>query len=316
MHDDEIEIDAELVRRLVDRDLPRFSGTPLRRLAASGSSNVLFRLGPDHLVRLPRQPGGSGSIETEARWLAQLAPALPVGVPEVVAVGRPGFGYPESWSVTRWIDGELPATPYADGPAANALARQLAEFVTALRAAEVPPEAASDPQLRSYRAGALSDVDTGIRQYLDECRALPDLPLDLDACLGVWADAVALPVSPDSVDRWVHGDLLAENLLLREGRLVAVLDFGGLAVGDPSVDYVVAWEVLGPRARRVFRSSLDIDDATWLRGRAWALAIAIMTFPYYWTSLPARCAARLAMAQQVLADDRRRRTPRRFNLRS
>jgi aminoglycoside phosphotransferase (APT) family kinase protein len=306
MHENEIEISTELVRRLIVRDLARFSASPLRRLAASGSTNVLFRLGAHHLVRLPRQPGGSGSIETEARWLAQLAPALPVGVPEVVAVGRPGFGYPESWSVTRWIDGELPATPYADGPAANALARQLAEFVTALHAAEVPPEAAADPQLRSYRAGALSDVDTGIRQYLGECRTLPDLPLDLDACLGVWADAVALPVSPDAVDRWVHGDLLGENLLLRDGRLAAVLDFGGLAVGDPSVDLVVAWDVLEPWARRVFRSAVGVDDSTWLRGRAWALAIAIMTFPYYWRSMPARCTTRLAMAQQVLADDRRR----------
>lgn len=149
MHDDEIEISAELVRRLIDRDLPRFSASPLRRLAASGSTNVLFRLGANHLVRLPRQPGGSGSIETEARWLARLAPALPVAVPEVVAVGRPGFGYPEGWSVTRWIDGELPATPYADGPAANALARQLAEFVEALHAAEVTPSRFPPRRMRS-----------------------------------------------------------------------------------------------------------------------------------------------------------------------
>lgn len=302
MHDDEIEIGAELVRRLVDRDLPQFSGTPLRRLTASGSSNVLLRLGSDHLVRLPRQPGGGSSIESEARWLAHLAPALPVSVPEVVALGRPGFGYPERWSVTRWIEGQPPATPEPAGASANALARDLARFVTTLQAAEVPTQAAADPQLRSYRGGPLRDVDAAIRRYLDECRAVPDLPLDVDACLEVWAAAVALPAPEAGPDRWLHGDLLAENLLLRDGHLAAVLDFGGLAVGDPSVDYVVAWEVLRPPAREVFRSSLDIDDATWLRGRAWALAIAVMTFPYYWNSMPARCASRLAMAQQILAE--------------
>lgn len=100
----------------------------------------------------------------------------------------------------------------------------------------------------------------------------------------------------------MHADLVAENLLVYDDRLVAVLDFGGLAVGDPTVDLIAAWEVLGPAAREVFRACLDVDDMTWIRGRGWALAIAVMTFPYYWDSMPARCTARLAMAHQVLAD--------------
>ena len=302
MHDNELEIGPRLVHKLIERDLPELRDGSLRRLPASGSSNVLFRLGSDHLVRLPRQPGGSTSIETEARWLTQLGPALPVAVPEVIAVGEPGFGYPERWAVTRWIDGRPPATPLPAGPAANLLAEDLATCVTTLRAAVVPTEAAVDPSLRSYRSGPLSDIDDEIRGYLDDCRGLPGLQLDLDACLEVWSAAVELPSSDTQPDRWLHGDLLAENLLMRDDRLVAILDFGGLAVGDPTVDLVVAWEVLGPEARQVFRSVLDVDDTTWLRGRGWALAIAIMTFPYYWRSMPARCSARLAMAHQVLAD--------------
>ncbi|HJQ03046.1 MAG TPA: aminoglycoside phosphotransferase family protein [Jatrophihabitans sp.] len=301
MHDDEIEIGDDLVRRLIGRDLPQFADLPLRRLAASGSSNVLFRLGRDYLVRLPRQPGGSRSVETEARWLARLAPKLPVVVPEVVAVGEPGFGYSERWTLTRWIDGRLPATPVPPGAAANALAADLAAFVTALHTVEVPDQAAADPNLRWYRGGPLSSIDASIRQYLEDCRRLPDLPLDVDGCLEVWAAAVELPLS-NGINCWLHADLVAENVLLRDDRLVAVLDFGGLTVGDPSVDLVVAWEVLEPEAREVFRECLDVDDMTWLRGRGWALAIAAMTFPYYWTSMPARCTARLAMAQQVLAD--------------
>lgn len=302
MHDDELEISNNLVRRLVDRDAPGLRDRPLRRLKASGSTNALFRLGADHLVRLPRRPGGGACIDTEARWLAHLASALPVSVPEVSAVGHPGFGYPERWAITRWINGDPPATPLNQGPVADALARDLSAFAAALHAAQVPMQAAADPALRSYRTGPLSTVDTQIRQCIEDCRALADLPLDLDACLEVWNESVALPAADEAADHWVHSDLLAENLLLLGDRLAAVLDFGALSVGDPSVDLVVAWEVLGPEAREAFRSSLNVDDIMWRRGRGWALAIAMMTFPYYWNSMPARCSARVAMAHQILAD--------------
>lgn len=119
----------------------------------------------------------------------------------------------------------------------------------------------------------------------------------------VWEAAVLRAGAVEVVaPRWLHGDLVAENLLLHEGRLAAVLDFGGLSVGDPTVDLVVGWDVLDPAARVVFRSALGVDDVTWERGRAWALAIAVMTFPYYWRTMPDRCAARLAMARAVLTD--------------
>lgn len=146
------------------------------------------------------------------------------------------------------------------------------------------------------------DIDAEIRHYIEDCQVLPGLPFDIDACAAVWTEAVALPVPSKDARHWVHSDLLAENLLVLGDRLAAVLDFGALSVGDPSVDLIIAWEVLGPAARQVFRSSLSVDDVTWQRGRGWALAIAVMTFPYYWTSMPSRCSARLAMARQVLAD--------------
>lgn len=301
MHADELEIDDQLVRRLIDRDRPELRERPLRRLPASGSSNVQFRVGDDRLARLPRQPGGSAAIEKEARWLPRLAARLPVAVPEVDVLGAPGFGYPERWALVRWIEGETPATPVPDGPAADALALDLAAFVTALHDSPLPSDAATRRELRSYRGGPLAAVDAPIRQYLAQCRSVPGPVLDVDACIQLWDEAVALPAG-SGVDRWIHGDLLAENVLLRDGRLAAVLDFGALAVGDPSVDLIVGWEVLGPQARAVFRSALAVDETTWLRGRGWALAIAVMTFPYYWASMPERCAARLAMAQQVLAD--------------
>ncbi len=198
--------------------------------------------------------------------------------------------------------GELGDAP---GPAAAALglARDLAEVVGALGELTVPCDALADPALRGYRGGPLAAIDKATRRYLAECRRLPSLDLDVDACLRVWEAAVGRAGTAEVVaPRWLHGDLVAENLLLREGRLAAVLDFGGLSVGDPTVDLVVGWDVLDPAAREVFRSALGVDDVTWERGRAWALAIAAMTFPYYWHTMPDRCAARLAMTHAVLAD--------------
>lgn len=304
LHEDEIEIDLPLARALVDAAVPHLANRPLRPLDVSGSTNALFRLGDDLLARLPRQPGGSAEADKEVRWLPHVAAALPVATPKVVAVCKPDLGYPESWSVVRWTDGETPDVPVV-GPdgVADGLARDLARVVGALGTALVPPEALTDPALRGYRAEPLAAMDATTRAYLAGCREVPGLDLDLDACLQVWEAAMALPGGGEAVaPRWLHGDLLAENLLVRDGRLAGVLDFGGLSVGDPTVDLIVAWEVLDPPRRELFRAILDIDEVTWLRGRAWALAIALMTFPYYWQAMPERCAARLTMARAVLAD--------------
>ena len=306
LHDDELLIDLSLVRALIDRALPEYASLPLSRLRASGSTNALFRLGDELLVRMPRQPGGTATIEKEARWLPQIGPLLPVSVPEVVAVGEPDLGYPERWSVVRWLEGEVPtvADPASHaGPTRPALARGLAAVVTALRDIQVPESALADPQLRSYRGAPLQSMDDTTRGNLAACREISGLDLDFDAALRVWEEAMALPqTGSGSEPRWYHGDLMAENLLARGGHLAAVLDFGVLAVGDPTVDLIVAWEVLDPEARDVFRRAVGADEKSWLRGRAWALSLALMTFPYYWNTMPDRCASRLAVARSVLAD--------------
>lgn len=315
LHDDELEVDEPLVHRLLATQHPHLADLPLRALGgdgqASGSSNRLFRLGDDLLVRLPRQPGGSRALETERRWGPLVAAALPAGVdvPEVVASGRPGEGYPEVWSVTRWIEGTPPAVP-ALAPYAGSsgpLAHDLAEVLRGLWAAPVPAEAAADPALRGYRGGRLADLDEDLRETAAVCAALPgwaDLGLDLDRVLVVWQSALvaeaALEVAGPVAEGWLHGDLLAENLLVREGRLAAVLDLGGLGVGRRAVDLVVAWEVLDAPGRALLRELLDIDEATWRVGQGWALLLALITFPFYGRTMPARCAARRAMAAAVL----------------
>jgi aminoglycoside phosphotransferase (APT) family kinase protein len=302
LHEDELPVDLALVRALVDDQMPAYAPLPLRRLAASGSDNALFRLGEELLVRVPRQPGGSRTIAREARWLPVVAPVLPVAVPGVVAVGRPARGYPETWSVVRWLEGSTP-TGAARGAAGAALAADLAAVVTALREAPVADAALVDPELRLYRSRPLVSRDEATRESVEQCRGITGLDLDLDAALAVWDAAVRLPSSARVTEpRWLHADLVAENLLVRDGRLAAVLDFGALSVGDPTVDLIVAWDVLDAPARETFRGAVGVDDETWLRGRAWALCLALMTFPYYWGSMPERCANRLAVARAVLAD--------------
>jgi aminoglycoside phosphotransferase (APT) family kinase protein len=305
LHSDEIPVDAELVRRLVRRSMPAYADSPVRRLASSGSTNALFRLGDDLLVRLPRQPGGSATIAKEATWLPVLGPLLPVSVPDVVAVFEPDDDFPERWSVLRWIDGAPPevvdpVTPV--DPRREGLAADMARVLHALSQAEVPTDATQDPHLRSYRGEPLATMDQSTRDNIERCRTLDDFGFDLDAAEQVWADAMTLPGTADRASpRWYHGDLAAENLLVRDGALTAVLDFGGLAVGDPTVDLVLAWEILDPPAREVFRRQLGVDDATWLRGRAWALSITLMIW-YYWTTMPGRRARSMAVGRNVLAD--------------
>lgn len=305
LHDDEIPIDTRLVRALVDRAMPHCADLPVRRLDSSGSTNALFRLGDNLLVRLPRQPGGSTTIAKEARWLSILGPSLPVQVPEVVGVFEPDCDYPERWSVVRWIDGEHPEVVTPETPVDQRrghLAADLADVVYALRLTEVPSEAVNDPDLRWYRGEPLARMDETTRQNIKRCRALADFALDLDAAERLWDQAMKLPGTKDRpAPQWYHGDLAAENLLMRDGSLAAVLDFGALSIGDPAVDLTVAWEVLDPPARQIFRRKLDVDDPTWLRGRAWALSLTLMIW-YYWATMPERRASRIAMGRNVLAD--------------
>ncbi len=286
--------------------MPAYADAPIRRLASSGSTNALFRLGDDLLVRLPRQPGGSATISKEATWLPVLGPLLPVSVPDVVAVFEPDREYPERWSVVRWIEGAHPEVVDPDtsvDPRREDLAKNLATVLRALRQAEVPAGAVERSRTCSaYRGEPLATMDQATRENIERCRTLEDFDFDLDAAEQIWAEAMKLPGAADrTTPRWYHGDLAAENLLVRDGALTAVLDFGGLSVGDPTVDLVVAWEVLDPPARELFRRQVGVDDATWLRGRAWALSITLMIW-YYWTTMPERRARCMAVGRNVLAD--------------
>lgn len=305
LHADEIPIDDQLVRRLIDTQFPHFAQLGLRRLDETGSTNALFRLGDELLVRLPLQPGGGEDLETEQRWSDAFRSTMPVAIPRTVAIGRPSHGYPEQWSILGWLPGERPPayqTGQPPAPARSRLAVELAEVILAIRSTPVTDDDRRNPQLRGYRGRSLAEFDHSVRGYLHDCRANPEIDLDLDLAAQVWQESLQLPgADHPGEDHWYHGDLVAENLLISRGRLSAVIDFNAF-VGDPTIDLHGAWELFDEPARSVFRERLEVDDATWLRGRAWALGIALGTFSYYWHSLPSRRSDRLAMARNVLAD--------------
>ena len=292
MHADEPDIDVDLVRRLLLAQHPRWADLPIRAVPSAGTDNALFRLGDDLVVRLPRIDWAVGDVGKEQRWLPQLAPQLPLAVPVPVAVGRPGKGYAWPWSVYRWLDGEQ-ATPNRihDLPGTAA---ELAGFVAALH--RIDPDGGPRPG-PTGRGVPLAIRDTATRNAI----AALGGRIDAGAVTAAWEATLAAPAW-DGPPVWVHGDLTPRNLLVVDGRLSAVIDFGALAVGDPAVDLLPAWNLFPGEARRVFREASDVDHATWARGRGWALSVALIALPYYLETNPVITADSWHVLDEVLAD--------------
>lgn len=291
MHADEIETDAALVRRLLVGQFPQWSGLPIDLVDSYGTDHDIYRLGDGLAVRLPRIRWANGQAAKEAEWLPKLAPHLPLAVPMPVALGRPAGGYPFAWSVCEWLPGEN-ANGTIDDPERAAV--DLAAFVTALRRVDTTD---APPRPPRARGAPLAELDDPVR------RAIAQLGDRIEGAAALRSWEESLEAAPwDGPEVWVHGDLLPGNLLVVDGRLSAVIDFGGLGVGDPACDLQPAWNVFADRSRERFRDELGVDDASWLRGRGWALCQAVMALPYYWDTNPGMLRQASHALGQVLAN--------------
>lgn len=262
------EINVALVRKLVAAQFPQWSHHAIKPIVPDGWDNRTFRLG-DHLtVRLPSAEAYAAQAEKEQYWLPRLARQLPLPIPIPVALGAPGQGYPWHWSVYRWLNGET-ATAGNIGDW-NQFAASLADFLKALHGID-PARGPAPGRHNFFRGGSLIHYDGEVRQAITALQGR----INTQLARNIWSTALksTWPRAPV----WLHGDIHATNLLVNNNRLSAVIDFGCAAMGDPACDYAIAWTLFLEPHRTTFRVAADVDDATWARGRGWALWKGLIT---------------------------------------
>ena len=261
-------IDVGVVRALITAQCPEYAGLAIRPVEPGGWDHRTFRLGDERSVRLPHAARYAVQVALGHRWLPRLAPRLPLAIPECHFLGEPGAGFPFPWAVRGWIEGDdARRSPPPDGVA---FARTVARFLEALHA--IDPAGGPPPTARNfYRGGALSVYEAETLRAIDRL----DPTIDGGRARAIWARGVSTRWERPPV--WVHGDLAAGNILIRDGVAVAVIDFGNMAVGDPACDLALAWATFRAPERAAFRAALPLDADTWARGRAWALWKALIT---------------------------------------
>jgi aminoglycoside phosphotransferase (APT) family kinase protein len=283
-----------LVSRLLASQFPDWADLPLRRLLPAGSDNVIYRLGDNMSVRLPRGEWAAGQAAKEHYWLPRLAARLPLPIPVLLGAGKPAFGYGWDWSVWRWLPGDTATVKGLADP--RRTARELAKFLTALQHA-LPVESDAPNPHDEVTGVSLAKRDRATRTAIAAVQDIFDAP----AMTAVWDAALRAPAW-DRAPVWFHGDLHLGNLLVSGGHLSAVIDFAGLGAGDPACDLVIGWNLFSPETRPVFRAALQVDDATWTRAQGWALTTGLNAYTSYAATNPLVAANTHRQISQVLID--------------
>jgi len=267
MHEGELDLNIALVKRLLVEQFPYLSENSITVVHSMGTVNAIYRLGDELYVRLPRLEAWADSIDNEWAWLPKLAPLISLKIPKPLARGKPTDWYPCPWAIYHWIEG----SPCQDSLISDErqLAHDLIDFILELRSID---------RLGAPRGGRrpLIELDKATRAAIESSRGV----IDTEMASTAWARSLEAPAW-DGNPVWIHGDLLKSNLLVQNNRLCAVIDFGGVGIGDPAADVVPAWSVFSKVGREIFRQALDVDDDTWSRARGYALHQALMIIPYY-----------------------------------
>lgn len=299
IHADQIDTDEPLVRRLLADQFPQWADLPVTAVPTSGTENAIYRLGDEMGVRLPFRPVKDDQLEKLERWLPRLAPRLPLSIPEPLGRGAPSKEFPAAWSIVRWLVGEEATLERLDAPVEAA--RTLAGFVRALIAIDATGGPAPGAH-NFWRGVPLAARDEMTRRRIRDSEGL----VDTDAVTRAWEHDLAASAW-DAPPTWLHGDLAPDNMLQNDGRLSAVIDWGGLGVGDPATELLPAWNLFRGVSREAYREALGFDDATWARGRGLALSTSIVALPYYNNTIPVRAKRATDVIREVLADQERER---------
>lgn len=289
MHANEFDISLSLVQKLVRRQFPEWAHLPLKSVSSAGTDNALYRLGDDLVVRLPRIDWAVSGAEVEYTWLPKLAPFLPTPVPIPLGRGIPTEDYPWPWAIYHWIEGQNPLVGHI--PNLDLLIDDLVAFIQALHKVDLP----NGPL--SSRGVPLENKDDKTRKALKELEGV----IDVQAVTSLWEVALKSPkwIKPPV---WIHSDLSPGNLLMRNDRLCAVIDFGMLGIGDPACDLIIAWNLLPAHKRDLFFRKMGVDEAFVARGRGWALSIALIALPYYKDTNPVLAANARHVIKEILQE--------------
>ncbi|OIO58847.1 MAG: acetyltransferase [Verrucomicrobia bacterium CG_4_10_14_3_um_filter_43_23] len=287
----EIKITLSLVTELIAEQFPQWAHLPIRPVASGGIDNITFRLGEGMLIRIPSAEGYVAQVQKEQKWLPVLAPHLSLHIPEPLAMGQPSKHYPWNWSIYRWIEGASANMLCVDNLHLERLALDLAQFLNELHTIDLTD--GPSPGAHNYYRGAHPSVyDTETRSAIKELQGI----IDSCAATAVWEKAINSTWDKKPV--WIQGDFSSGNILIKEGRLIAVIDFGCMGVGDPACDLVIAWTLLKGASRQIFKSHVQLDSDTWTRARGWALWKALITL----VSLKGKADPEATRQKQIIHD--------------
>jgi aminoglycoside phosphotransferase (APT) family kinase protein len=249
---------------LITEQFPQFAHLEIRPVDHGGHDNRTFRLGNEMSIRLPSAEEYVRQVEKEQQWLPKIAAHLPLSIPRPIAMGRPSACYPWSWSIYQWLEGESANTLALSDAHLVGIAEQLAHFLKAFH--QFDGEGAPAPGLHNWwRAAHTSVYDAETRSLIE---TLQDF-IDVNQARSLWQRAIDSKWEKDPV--WVHGDVSSGNILVKENKLTAVIDFGCMGIGDPACDLTIAWTFFRGKSRAAFKTNLPLDEETWARARGWAM---------------------------------------------
>lgn len=266
--DDRINIQTDLVRKLVLSQFPQFENLPISRVANPGWDNHTFRLGHEMIIRMPSAKRYASQVKKEQKWLPWLSSRVTYTLPEPLFQGKPEKDYPWDWSIYKWIEGK--SLSEAGVAEKKPIAKSLAQFLRELHRLNASDGPHAGEQ-NFHRGGDLNVYDGESR---DALAALKN-EIDTKSAGEIWERS--LKSRWQNVPVWVHGDLNPANMLIKDGELHAVIDFGSCAIGDPACDLSMAWTYFEGHSNEAFRSALGLDRQTWERAQGWTLWKALIS---------------------------------------